>query len=255
MRKWMLNGIAALAAVAALGGCQTSSQRANEAAQQSTYQPVTYQNAAVQGVPLVVLPGEIRSANATFAQKIGSTNIADFAEIELSKANFQVLERTNLAELEREISIAYNNGDPNAARKLFQVGAYRAAQYVTRFDIIKAEPAATASQGFDGRPAGSILGAVIPGMGGAVAGTATGSVQSRENAEVWIVGLRYTIFDANTGRQVATNYIEDTMESGAQATSVVGVSQGASQRQSLDLLAQRLVQKAVQEIDANYKGV
>jgi hypothetical protein len=45
------------------------------------------------------------------------------------------------------------------------------------------------------------------------------------------------------------------MESGAQATSVVGVSQGASQRQSLDLLAQRLVQKAVQDIDANYKGV
>jgi hypothetical protein len=41
-------------------------------------------------------------------------NIADFAELELSQANFPVLERSNLGPLPNEITLAYNLGDPKA---------------------------------------------------------------------------------------------------------------------------------------------
>ena len=60
------------------------------------YQPVEYVNASKKGPALVVIPGEIKSNNATFVQKFTANNIADFGEIELSSANFQVLERSNL---------------------------------------------------------------------------------------------------------------------------------------------------------------
>ena len=53
-------------------------------------------NANKKGPALVVIPGEIKSNNATFLQKFTANNIADFGEIELSSANFQVLERSNL---------------------------------------------------------------------------------------------------------------------------------------------------------------
>ena len=73
-----------------------TSQKANAAADQTIYQPVVYTNASKKGPALVVIPGEIKSNNATFLQKFTSNNIADFGEIELSSANFQVLERSNL---------------------------------------------------------------------------------------------------------------------------------------------------------------
>ena len=69
-----------------------TSQKANAAADQAIYQPVVYTNAAKKGPALIVLPGEIKSTNATFLQKFTPNNIADFGEVELSAANFQVLE-------------------------------------------------------------------------------------------------------------------------------------------------------------------
>src|SRR5215218_9724987 len=74
----------------------STSQKTNEAADRAVYKPIEYSNSSKAGPPLIVIPGEIKSTNATFTQKIGANNIADFAEIELSKANFPVLERTNL---------------------------------------------------------------------------------------------------------------------------------------------------------------
>ena len=53
--------------------------------------------------------------------------------------------------------------------------------------------------------------------------------------------------------QVANGYFEDKMEMGRMATSVLGVSKGASGQLTLDSLVQRLVQKNVAEIDAKYK--
>ena len=81
-----------------------TSEKANANADKAMYQAIQYQNAGKQGPALVVIPGEIKSSNATFTQKFGPTNIADFAEIELSRANFQVLERTNLVAFPHEAS-------------------------------------------------------------------------------------------------------------------------------------------------------
>src|SRR2546423_3344241 len=105
-------------------GTETS-QRANAAADSAAYQEVDYVNKGTKGPALVVIPGEVKSNNATFTQRFLPNNIADFVELELSSANFTVLERANLGNLLREISLAYNLGDVDKARKTMQVGKLR----------------------------------------------------------------------------------------------------------------------------------
>ena len=95
-----------------------TSQHANASADQALYKPVEYMNANKKGPALIVIPGEIKSNNATFLQKFTSNNIADFGEVELSAANFQVLERSNLGPLLKEFELAYNLGDPQAGAQV-----------------------------------------------------------------------------------------------------------------------------------------
>ena len=240
-------------------GSETS-QRANESADQAIYRPVEYVNASKKGPALIVIPGEIKSNNATFLQKFTSNNIADFAEVELSAANFQVLERSNLGPVLHEFELAYNLGDPQAARKFLGMGKLKSTKYVVRFDILKTEQVAAAQQGFDGRAIGNIagaLGAFSGSWGGARAGAvgqaAVGSVHTGESTGVWIIGMRYKIINAETTEQLATGYTEEKMEVGAKSTSVLGVSQSQQGGVSLDTMVQRLVQKSVWEIDSKYK--
>jgi hypothetical protein len=240
-------------------GSETS-QKANAAADQTIYQPVEYANKGRKGPALVVIPGEIKSNNATFLQKFTANNIADFGEIELTSANFQVLERSNLGPLLREFELAYNLGDPDQARKFLKMGKLKTTKYVVKFDILKTEQVATARQGFDGGTLGQmagLLGAFSGSRGGAAAGavggTAVGSVHTDEATSVWVIGMRYKIINAETTEQVATGYTEEKMEIGAKSSSVLGVSQGQTGGVSLDTMVQRLVQKSVWEIDSKYK--
>ena len=237
-----------------------TSQQANQAADQAAYRPVEYVNANKKGPALVVIPGEIKSNNATFTQKFTANNIADYGEIELSSANFQVLERSNLGPLLREFELAYNLGDPDSARKMLRMGKLKATKYVVKFDILKTEQIASAQQGFDGRTLGNmagLLGAFSGSVGGAragaVGGTALGSVQSGEATSVWIIGMRYKIINAETTEQLATGYTEEKMEVGATSQSALGISQSQQGGVGLDTMVQRLVQKAVWEIDSKYK--
>ena len=231
-----------------------SSQKANEMAEKAMYKPVAYENVGIKGPPLVIIPGEIKSNNATFMQKFGTNNIADFAELELSNANFVVLERSNLGPMLQEFQLAYTMGDPNAARKVLQKGKFKTTKWVLKFDILKAEPVAAASQGFDGAAVGQLLAIGLGGRGGAAAGTVVGSVKTDESAGVWIIGMRYKIMNANTTEQVATGYTELTMEVGSKSTSVMGVSSSAQGGITLDGMVQRLVQKIVWEIDSKHKS-
>src|SRR6476469_3595990 len=240
-------------------GSETS-QRANDSADQAVYRPVEYMNASKKGPALIVIPGEIKSSNATFLQKFTSNNIADFAEVELSSANFQVLERSNLGPILKEFELVYNLGDPQAARKFLGMGKLKSTKYVVKFDILKTEQVAAAQQGFDGRAIGNIagaLGAFSGSLGGARAGAvgqaAVGSVHSGESTGVWIIGMRYKIINAETTEQLAQGYTEEKMEVGAKSTSVLGVSQSQQGGVSLDTMVQRLVQKSVWEIDNKYK--
>ena len=87
-----------------------------------------YTNATRRARRWSCIPGEIKSNNATFLQKFTANNIADFGEIELSNANFQVLERSNLGPLLNEFELAYNLGDPQAARKFLGMGKLKSDQ-------------------------------------------------------------------------------------------------------------------------------
>ena len=233
---------------------QTStSQRTNEAADRGMYKPVEYSNANKPGQPVIVIPGEIKSNNANFIQKITTNNIADFAEIELSAANFPVLERTNLGPLLNEFTLAYNLGDPDGARKMLGRGKLKTTKWVVKFDILKTEQVAAAKQGFDGRALGNVIGIMGGGRGAAVGSTAVGSVRTEDTTGVWIIGMRYKILNAETTEQVATGYTEEKMEVGTTSTSVMGVSNSQAGGVSLDTMVQRLVQKCVWEIDNRYK--
>lgn len=230
-----------------------TSETANQMADKAMYKEITYANAGKKGPALVVIPGEVKSNNATFTQKFGPNNIADYAELELGKANFKILERSDMGPLLNEFQLAYTMGDPNAARKILQKGKFKTTKWVVKFDVLKAEQVAQADSGFDGRAVGALIGIFGGGRGGAAGNVAAGSVQTGESTGVWIIGMRYKIIDANTTEQVATGYAEEKMELGAKSTSILGVSSGASGGLTLDSLVQRLVQKTVWEIDSKHK--
>ncbi len=231
----------------------STSQKTNEAADRAVYKPIEYSNAGKAGPPLIVIPGEIKSNNATFTQKFGPNNIADFAEIELSKANFPVLERTNLGPLLNEFTLAYNLGDPDEARKMLGRGKLKTTKWVVKFDILKTEQVAAAQKGFDGRSVGNIIGILGGSRGASAGGTAVGSVKTQDTSGVWIIGMRYKIMNAETTEQVAQGYTEEKMEVGTTSTSVLGVSSAEQGGVSLDTMVQRLIQKTVWEIDSKYK--
>lgn len=230
-----------------------TSEKANAMADKGMYKDVQYANAAKKGPMLVIIPGDIKSNNATFTQKFGPNNIADFAELELGKANFGILERADLGPLMKEFQLAYSLGDADEARKFLKKGKLKTTQWVVKFDVLKAENVAQAKSGFDGRPVGALLGIFGGGRGGSAAETVVGSVQSGEATGVWIIGMRYKILDANTTEQVATGYTEEKMEIGAKASSFMGVSSGEQGGLTLDGMVQRLVQKLVWEIDSKHK--
>lgn len=245
-----------LAMSVAVWGCvpaqQSASEQANATADQAMYKPVSYINAAKPGPQLIVLPGQIKSNNATFTQKVTPNNIADFGELELSNANFKILERSDLGPMLDEIALAVNMGDPDAMKK-FPKGKFKSTKWFVKFDVLKAEPVAEASQGFDGNALGSIAGTLIGGKGGYITDTAVSSVKTSDAAGVWIIGMKYKVLDASTSEQVATGHFEDKMEIGAKATSVLGFSAAQGKQVTLDTLAQRLVQKCVADIDAKHK--
>ncbi len=231
----------------------STSDKANAAADAAAYKEVAYTNKNKLGPALIVIPGEIKSNNADFIHRFLPNNIADFAELELSQANFPVLERANLGHLLNEISLAYNLGDPDAARKTMQTGKLKTTKWIVKFDILKAEKIAENKKGFDGGAIGGLLSAFGGSRETSIAGSVTRSVKTSDSAGVWLIGMRYKIMDANTTEQVATGYKDLKMEVGAKATSVLGVSGSAEGGVGLDTMVQRLVQTLVWDIDKKFK--
>jgi predicted lipid-binding transport protein (Tim44 family) len=245
-----------LVVLASLCACKSSKQKAHELAEENVYKPVEYKNAAVPGPEIVVLPGEMKSANVTFVQKVTENNIRDYAELELSKANFKVLERADSQEFFNEFALAANLGDTEALA-IFKKGRFKATNWLLAFDVLKAEPVADVKQNVDGTTAGLLVGLALTLAGssdaGRIAGTTIASIKGSDSSVIWNVGLRYKILDANTGMQVATGYFEDKLEIKASMQSFLGATQAQSSAVTLDTLVQRLVQKAVQEIDGSHK--
>ena len=266
MRKTWLKAVVAVASVV-LSGCTATggptasspapatgaSARVNAAADTAQYQTVNYANAATQGPAIIVLPGVVKSNNATFSQQYGPNNIADYAELELWKANFQVLDRANLGSVLREIELAYNLGDPKQAQALFQKGELQNTRWIVKFDVLRAEKVAEAGSGFSGSTLGNIAGTLLGGRTGSVVSQGASSVQTTDSAGVWIVGMRYKIIDARTTQQVAQGYAEDKLEVGSAGMSVLGMSFRQAGGTTLDALVIGLLQKNVADIDQKYK--
>ncbi|MFZ5426580.1 MAG: hypothetical protein ACOZEN_06375 [Thermodesulfobacteriota bacterium] len=243
-----------IAALSLAAGCQSASKQAHQEADAAMYQPIEYPNASKPGPQVVVIPGAVKSQNATFAQKYGPNNIADFAEIELSKDNFKVLERQDLGPMLQEIEVAANLGDAKTLKK-FKKGKMQATNWLIRFDILKAEPVAQVEKKFDGTYLGIIAGSAVGGAtnswaAGAASGAAVGSIKAEEASGIWIVGLRFKVLDANTGEQVVSDYFEDKMEISSKGGGALGYTEKKTTSVTLDTMVQRLVQRAVQKLDA-----
>ncbi|MGR9052719.1 MAG: peptidoglycan-binding protein [Gammaproteobacteria bacterium] len=252
--KNLLVCLAVLVFLGTASGCALkntqASDAANESADEAKYKPVEYKNASIEGPSLIVLPGAIKSSNTTFNEQISPNNIADFAEFELERANFKVLERSDLGNLLEEIRLAANLGDSKALAK-HKRGRLKTTKWFVRFDILKAEPVADAQQSFDGNAIGSIISAAT---GNNVWQASLSSVKSGETAKIWLIGLRYKIIDANTTEQVASGYFEEKMEMSGTSSSILGFSHTIGKQVGLDTMTQRLVQLAVADLD-DKKGV
>ncbi len=231
----------------------STSEKANTAADAAAYKEIEYTNKNKKGPALIVIPGEIKSNNATFTQKFSSNNIADFGELELSNANFPVLERANLGNLLNEISLAYNLGNQAAARKSMQVGKLKTTKWIVKFDILKVEQIAENKAGFDGRAVGGLIGQLSGSRAGSLTGSVVGTVNTGEATGVWLIGMRYKIMNASTTDQVAQGYKELKMEVGNKQTNVMGFSQSGKGGVGLDTMVQRLIQTVVWDIDSKYK--
>ncbi|MEA2082912.1 MAG: hypothetical protein U9O82_01475 [Thermodesulfobacteriota bacterium] len=225
----------------------SSSDLANKEADKRMYQKRSYQNVNVQGPQVIVLQGEIKSNNATFLQKISSNNIKDFAELELANANFRILERGDIDPMMHERELARRMGA--TSQDPIQEGQFKTTKWFIRFDILKAEPVAAASQGFDASTIGNIAGALLHSSRDAsVARTVGSSVQVGSEADVWVIGMRYKVMDASSSEQVTSGYFEKKMEHNANATNVLGFSRDQQRGVTLDTMVQRLIQDSVSEL-------
>jgi hypothetical protein len=247
--------ILAAAAATAVAGTQSSSSSA------AALTPIEYVNKATPGPQVIVIPGEIKAANLVFSDHFRGDNIADFAEIELGKANFKVLERSDLGPVLQEFQTAYNLGDPQAAHKILQKGRLKTTKYILRFDILKVEQVAAKKSSINGATATRVIGSFLPGAGlfgggsaaAAGAGAVASSVETSNSGGTWTIGMRYKVIDANTTEQVAADYIEDKVEIGSRSTSVAGISTSSAQGITLDSVVQHLIQECVYDIDSKHK--
>ncbi len=196
---------------------------------QQMYEEIRYAHASIRGASLIVNPGKFVSNDPAFNEKFSADKIADFGEIELSKANFEVHERSSDSQS-------------------------KPTKWLVEFDIERVEHVARQESKTSGTTASKIIGI----LGGQSESAQTGGAlaESAETASTrgtWVVGIRYKIVDTATQEQIAQNYMEEKAEVTDESSSFAGFSSSKSTELSLDSLVQRLVQKCVREIDANHK--
>ncbi len=242
-------------------GCVSTSRVANEVADKAMYQPIAYTNAATQGPQVVVLPSEIKSNNTSFARHVASSNICDFAEIELTKANFGVIDNSASQQYFQEVALAASLGDASALRVL-KKGKLAKARWFVSLNIIKAEPTSNYSKDFNGASLGTLveLAFLLGSKGhdnslGKAAGKFFSSIKYEEISMIWEVAATYDIIDAVTGQKIASGQVTEPMESKSVMQSFVGVTNTNATNVLFDAVVQRIVQKAVQEIDSKYKNI
>ena len=242
-----------LLAMALLTGCGKSMQTAHELAAPNLYQGATYENATQSGPSLVVLPGNITSETYEFLSRIKSDNLREYGELELGKANFKVLEKNALSNIYQEIAVAANLGDGSVGKR-FSKHKLTPPEWLVVFDISKVHAQTQAfsftdknSAMFAGALMGSFLGSASIGQG------VVGSINSAKEQRVWDITLRYRILDAVSGQQLHEGSFTEQATINRELTGFLGVDSAQAGGLTLGTVTQRLIQKAVAEIDKQHK--
>ncbi|GAB7082030.1 hypothetical protein [Megalodesulfovibrio paquesii] len=255
MSKWLWLCLAA----ALLSGCAGAKTKAHEMAEAAVYKPVEYQNANMTGPPVVVLPGTFNTRSAAYVHKYCKNSLCDFAELELSKANFTVLENADQQPLFEEIALAATMSDADALR-LFRKSSLPTARYLMAFDVLKAEPIAWEAKGGDGQILGAIveLGILLATRGddsglGKSANAAISSIKAYDYNTTWQVTLGYKVIDPDTGTIVHSGSVEEKQVAQDELNAALGISEKTTSAFTVDSLVQRLIQKAVADLDKTIK--
>jgi len=243
-------------ALAVSGGCVTASQKANEIAQQNIYQSVEYANAGQAGPTVMVIPGVITTPSYEYLARVSPSALRDFAESEMGKSNFKVLDRTDQPAMFQEIAVAANLGDSSVLAK-FKKYKMAPPRWLVRFDVIEVVPRSTGFKQLDKQMAGmagALMGSMLLGDLGAKAGSATfASISSAEEHREWTLTMRYSVLDGSTGERIHEGQFTDKAQISKELSGFMGFDTSQAGGLQLFTVTQRLVQKAVQEIDAQHK--
>ena len=231
----------------------STSQKANAAADVAAYKPVEYVNKGKRGPALVVIPGEVKSNNATFVQKFGPNNIADFARARAVAGQFPGARAHQPGQPAAGDLARLQPGRPGQGA---QDHAGRQAQD-HQVDRQVRHPQGRADRREQAR-------ASTAGRSARSAGSSAAAARSRARAVGFGAdaghdrGLadRHALQDHGRQHHRAGRPGLPGTEDGSRrqrSTSVLGVSQGAKGGVGLDTMVQRLVQTAVWEIDSKYK--
>lgn len=209
------------------GGDSAKSSLTGQSAnsQNAAQQEIVYVNKASRNIKtapkFIVLPGTIQTSSQEFT--INGEQIAGMAEVELSKANFGIIERSALGPMLREVQLAVEMGDADKAKKLLQTGKLKTTRWFLKLDILKAEKQDDS-------------------------GISIGIFGSKTS--VWNFSMRYKLIDAQTTEVIDTDIINFTHESGGQSVNLGGIQAGKQSSIQLDSVVEKLVQKCINILDA-----
>lgn len=254
MRFWKTSCL--LLALTLLVGCAKNKEIAHQIAAQNLYQDIAYENGAKPGPRVVVLPGEVASSSYEFLAQVKPDGLREFAELELGKANFTVLDKNALGDLHQEIALAANLGDGSVARSFSQHDA-TPPQWLIILDVVDVKTQTTAFTFTDKNAAavaGALMGGMFLGSAGAQLGSGlVGSINSAEEQRLWDITLKYRILDGGTGQPLLQGTFTEQATITRELKGFLGVDEAQAGGITLTTVAQRLVQKVVQEMDQKHK--
>ncbi|KHK02920.1 hypothetical protein [Desulfovibrio sp. TomC] len=254
MRLWKMCCL--LLTLAFMTGCGKSLQTAHELAAPNLYKDAAYENASQSGPSVMVLPGRVACASYEFLAQVKPDNLREFGELELGKANFKVVDQNSMANIYQEIAVAANLGDGSVAKR-FGKHKITPPQWLVIFDVTDVQSQTTAFSFTDKNSAnfaGALMGGMLGGSSGAQLGQGViGSINSAKEQRQWNITLQYRILDGETGQQLQQGSLTEQASLNNELKGFLGVDAAQAGGLALSTVAQRLIQKAVAEIDKQYK--
>ena len=238
---------------------QRDSQKANAAADQAIYQAVKYMNANKKGPALIVIPGEIKSNNATFLQKFTAEQHRRLRRARTVHRQFPGARALEPRPAAQRIRARLQPGRPGPARKFMRMGKLKTHQVCREVRHPEGRADRRGAAGLrrprarpDGRHARRLR-----------------RLARRRAPAPWANGRRLGA-DQRIDRRLADRHALQDHQRRDHRAGRAGLHRGedggrrevdvgarrvavAAGRRSLDTMVQRLVQKSVWEIDSKYK--